>query len=62
MQLPVEFSPFIEKKRFFCLVVVGATPPYTLSGPTTKIVFFMCVFPKWLRQPGPASPHQQLSV
>ena len=46
MQLPCEFSPFIEIKVFFCLVVGGVTPPYTLSGPTTKNnTFFMCVFP-----------------
>ena len=47
MQLPGEFSPVIEKKVFFCLVVGGVTPPpYTLSGPTTKKnTFFMCVFP-----------------
>ena len=37
MQLPGEFSPFIKKKVFFCLVVGGVTPPYTLSGPTTKL-------------------------
>ena len=36
MQLPGEFSPFIEKKVVFCLVVRGVTPAYTLSGPTTK--------------------------
>ena len=47
MQLPGEFSPFIEKKVFFFLVVEGVTPPYTLSGPTTKKnTFFMCVFSK----------------
>ena len=37
MQLPGEFSPFIEKSGF--LVVGeggGVTPTYTLSGPTTK--------------------------
>ena len=40
MQLPGEFSPFIEKKVFFCLVVGGVTPLPPLSGPTTKK---MCV-------------------
>ena len=46
MQLPGEFSPFIEKKEVYCLVV-GVPPPHTLSGPTTeKNTFFMCVFPK----------------
>ena len=48
MQLPGQFFPFIEKKVVFCLVVGGGgvTPPYTLSGPTTKKnTFFMCVFP-----------------
>ena len=43
MQLPGEFSPFIEKKVVFCLVVGGVTPPYTLSGPTTKKTLFLCV-------------------
>ena len=43
MLLPGEFSPFIEKKVVFCLVVGGVTPPYTLSGPTTKKHFFLCV-------------------
>ena len=43
MQLPGEFSPFIEKKVVFCLVVGGVTPP-PLSGPTTKKnTFFLCV-------------------
>ena len=27
MQLPGEFSPFIEKKVVFCLVVGGGLPP-----------------------------------
>ena len=36
MQLPDEFSPFIEKKVVFCLVVRGVTPLPPLSGPTTK--------------------------
>ena len=41
-------SPILEKKRFFCLVVRGVYPPYTLSGPTTKKpTFLMCVFPKF---------------
>ena len=45
MQLPGEFSPFIEKKVLFYLVVGGVTPPYTLSGPTTKktIFFYVCL-------------------
>ena len=43
MQLPGEFSPFIEKKVFFCLVVGGVTPPYTISGPTTKKTTFFYV-------------------
>ena len=43
MQLPGEFSPFIEKKVVFCLVVWGVYPPYTLSGPTTKKILFLCV-------------------
>ena len=47
MQLPGEFSPFIEKKVVFCLVVRGVSPLPPLSGPTTKKnTFFMCVFPK----------------
>ena len=46
MQLPGEFSPFIEKKVVFWLVVGGVTPLPPLSGPTTKkTLFFMCVFP-----------------
>ena len=44
MQLPGEFSPFIEKKVVFCLVVGGVTPLPPLSGPTTKKKhFFLCV-------------------
>ena len=44
MQLPGEFFPFIEKKVGFCLVVGGVTPPYTLSGPTTKkTLFYVCL-------------------
>ena len=46
MQLPGEFSPFIEKKVFFCLVVWGVTPLPPLSGTTTKKKhFFYVVFP-----------------
>ena len=45
MQLPSEFSPFIEKKVFFCLVVGGVTPPYNLRGPTTKKHFFYVCLP-----------------
>ena len=37
-------SRILEKKVFFCLVVRGGYPLYTLSGPTTNI--FLCVFPK----------------
>ena len=44
MKLPGEFSPFIEKKVVFCLVVGGVTPLPPLSGPTTKKnTFFLCV-------------------
>jgi hypothetical protein len=44
MQLPGEFSPFIEKKVVFCLVVRGVTPLPPLSGPTTKkTTFILCV-------------------
>ena len=43
MQLPGEFSPFIEKKVVFCLVVGGVTPLPPLRGPTTKKnTFFYC--------------------
>ena len=37
-QLPGEFSPFIEEKVFFCLVIEGGgvSLPHPLSGPTTK--------------------------
>ena len=45
MQLPGEFSPFIEKKVVFCLVVGGVTPLPPLSGPTTKktTFFYVCL-------------------
>ena len=45
MQLPREFSLFIEKKVVFCLVVGGVTPLPPLSGPTTKknIFFYVCL-------------------
>ena len=44
MQLSGKFSPFIEKKVVFCLVVGGVTPLHPLSGPTTKKnTFFLCV-------------------
>ena len=44
MQLLGEFSPFIEKKVVFCLVVGGVTPLPPLSGPTTKKnTVFLCV-------------------
>ena len=46
LQLPGEFSPFIEKKVVFCLVVGGVTPPPLLVvRPLKKPLFFMCVFP-----------------
>jgi len=46
MQLPGEFSPFIEKSGFLLSGRGGGYPPYPLSGPTTKKnTFFMCVFP-----------------
>ena len=47
MQLPGEFSPFIEKKVVFCLVVGGGLPPSPLLvvRPLKKPPFFMCVFP-----------------
>ena len=40
-----QFSPFIEKNVVFCLVVGGVTPPYTLSGTTTKknTLFYVCL-------------------
>jgi len=49
MQVPGEFSPFIEKKVVFCLVVGVVTSLPPLSGPTTKkTTFFMCVlYPPW---------------
>ena len=49
MQLPGEFSPFIEKKVLFLLSGRGGvTPPYTLSGPTTKKKnFFYVCLPLW---------------
>ena len=34
---------FREKKCFFCLVVRGVYPPYTLSGPTTKKTLYFYV-------------------
>ena len=46
MLLPGEFSPFIEKKVVFCLVVGGLPPsPLLVVGPLKKTLFFMCVFP-----------------
>ena len=44
---PIRFyPPYFRENMFFCLVVMGVYPPYTLSGPTTKKnTFFMCVFP-----------------
>ena len=51
MQLPGEFFPFIEQKSGFLLSGRGGggvTPPYALSGPTTKKnTFFSCVFPNY---------------
>ena len=47
MQLPSEFSPFIEKRGFLLSGRGGYPPPSPLSGPTTKKkLFFMRVFPK----------------
>ena len=45
MQLSGEFSPLIEKKVFFCLVVGVVTPLSPLSGPTTKknTFFYVCL-------------------
>ena len=45
MQLSGEFSPFIEIKGVFCLVVGGVTPLPPLSGPTTKktTFFYVCL-------------------
>ena len=45
MQLPGEFSPFIEKRVFFCLVVGGVTPPPTLLvvRPLKKTFFYVCL-------------------
>ena len=49
MQLPGEFSPFIEKKVVFCLVVGGVThPPLLVVRPLKKPLFFMCVFPNYV--------------
>ena len=46
MQLPGEFSPFIEKNGFL-LSGRGVTPPPTplVVRPLKKTLFFMCVFP-----------------
>ena len=43
MQLPGEFSPFIEKSGFFAYWSGRLPPPYPLSGPTTKKPTFLCV-------------------
>ena len=43
MQLPGEFSPFIEKKVVFCLVVGGVTPPTPLVVRPLKKKLFLCV-------------------
>ena len=43
MQLPGEFSPFIEKSGFLLSGRGGYPPPYTLSGPTIKKKLFLCV-------------------
>ena len=46
MQLPGEFSPFIEKSGFLLSGRGGGVyPPYTLSGPTTKKTFFYVFLP-----------------
>ena len=44
MQLPGEFSPFVEEKNVFLLSGRGVTPPYTLSGPITKKTLFSWKF------------------
>ena len=47
MQLPGEFSPFIEKKWFFAQWSRGLPPsPLLVVRPLKKTLFFMCVFPK----------------
>ena len=44
MQLPGEFSPFIEKKVFFCLVVGGGLPlPTPIVVRPLKKQLFLCV-------------------
>ena len=43
MQLPGEFSPIIEKKVVFCLVVGGVTPPSLLVVRPLKKATFLCV-------------------
>ena len=46
MQLPGEFSPFIEKKCFFAQWSGGLPPsPLLVVRPLKKTLFFMCVFP-----------------
>ena len=50
MQLPCEFSPFIEKKVVFCLVVGERYPPSPLSGPTTKKTLFYVCLPLRIRR------------
>ena len=49
-QILAKKAGFIEKKCFFAEWSGGwgGGYPYTLSGPTTKKTFFMCVFPKLL--------------
>ena len=46
MQLPGEFSPFIEKSGFLLSGRGGYPPPTPLVVRPLKKNFFMCVFPK----------------
>ena len=43
MQLPGEFSPFIEKKVVFCLVVGGVTPLLVVRPLKKKHFFYVCL-------------------
>ena len=66
MQLPSEFSPFIEKKVVFSLVDGGVTPLPPLSGPTTKNHFFYSVLLvvgslKRVKPPWPLSKEKHFS-
>ena len=50
MQLPGEFSPSMEKSGFL-LSGRGVTPPFILSGPTTKKHFFYVCLPQLRESP-----------